>query len=177
MDSNDLKKYAEAGLSIRDISTKTNKSFSTIKYWLNKYNIKTLLKPYNKKESIIYGEYRYCTKCKTDQKTTNFYAMHGIPFSSTYCKQCASEQSIIRMKNFKLKCVEYKGGKCIICKYDKYIGALEFHHLDRNTKMFSISSLRSYSFNKKVIDELNKCALLCANCHREVEAGLLEIPA
>jgi hypothetical protein len=50
--------------------------------------------------------------------------------------------------------------------------ALEFHHLDGSRKDFGISSkgyTRSWS---KIRDELDKCILLCANCHREIHAGL-----
>lgn len=67
--------------------------------------------------------------------------------------------------NIKKKCVEYKGGKCERCGYDKCIGALDFHHLDPSQKDFGISTnIKSFDLIKK---ELDKCILLCANCHRE----------
>jgi len=47
------------------------------------------------------------------------------------------------MRKFKEKCVEYKGGKCDICGYDKYVGALEFHHENQKEKDFEISKLKS----------------------------------
>jgi predicted transcriptional regulator len=66
---------------------------------------------------------------------------------------------------YKQKCVDYLGGKCIICGYNKSLKALEFHHRDPSKKDFPISGIRkSWDFTKK---ELNKCDLLCANCHRE----------
>ena len=64
--------------------------------------------------------------------------------------------------------VEYKGGKCQKCGYDKYIGALEFHHLNPEEKDFNLSKLKANSFNHVVIEELNKCILVCSNCHREI---------
>ena len=79
------------------------------------------------------------------------------------------------MVNFKSKCVEYKGGKCVICNYTTYNGSLHFHHIDPTQKDFSISQFKSYKFGKIVTDELDKCVLLCANCHGEVEAGLVRI--
>ena len=65
--------------------------------------------------------------------------------------------------------VEYKGGKCEFCGYDKCIEALEFHHIDETTKEFAISgSTKSLEKQKK---EADKCYMLCANCHRELHAG------
>lgn len=66
--------------------------------------------------------------------------------------------------------VEYKGGKCQICGYDRCIQALDFHHLNPDEKDFSLSS------SSKSLDELkkeaDKCILVCSNCHREIHAGL-----
>ena len=64
--------------------------------------------------------------------------------------------------------VEYKGGCCEKCGYKKYIGALEFHHLDPNEKDFGIADkgfIRSWDKIKK---ELDKCILVCSNCHKEI---------
>lgn len=65
----------------------------------------------------------------------------------------------------KIKALEYKGNKCIICGYNKCSRALVFHHIDSAKKEFSISSVsRSWETIKK---ELDKCILLCMNCHAE----------
>ena len=70
----------------------------------------------------------------------------------------------------KLESVKYKGGCCKICGYSMCIKALEFHHLDPNEKDFSFSQgTKSW---ERVKIELDKCILLCANCHREVHAGM-----
>lgn len=82
-----------------------------------------------------------------------------------------------RIKNFRLRLkqqsVEYKGGKCIICNYNKCIKALEFHHLDPSIKDFNCSSV-SKSF-ESIKSELDKCVLLCSICHREVHAGIIKL--
>jgi len=62
--------------------------------------------------------------------------------------------------------VEYKGGKCVRCGYNKNVKALQFHHIDKTTKLFSISSGHCRSW-KSQIAEVDKCILLCANCHAE----------
>jgi hypothetical protein len=75
-----------------------------------------------------------------------------------------------KRKTTKELCVEYKGGKCEICGYKKCFNALEFHHISDLEKDFSISEKQSFDNNMK--NELDKCVLVCANCHREIHDGL-----
>lgn len=70
----------------------------------------------------------------------------------------------------KQKAIEYKGGSCINCGYSKYYGALEFHHLNSQEKDLDWIKLRLTSWDK-ITAELDKCVLLCANCHREAHAS------
>ncbi len=85
---------------------------------------------------------------------------------NTYCKKCVSDIATVRYRNCKKLCVDYKGGKCEFCGYNKSLGALQFHHLDPSQKEFQISG--KSNFNKKIMKELDKCILLCANCHFEI---------
>ena len=75
-----------------------------------------------------------------------------------------------KRKALRKKAVEYKGGKCEICGYCKCAEALEFHHKDSSKKDFGISGKGYTRSWEKVKEELDKCVLLCANCHREVHA-------
>ncbi len=80
-----------------------------------------------------------------------------------------------RRRKIKLLSIQYKGGKCQICGYNKYPGALDLHHV-YGQKSFGIGDkgyTRSWEITKK---ELDKCILVCANCHREVEAGITQLP-
>jgi 5-methylcytosine-specific restriction endonuclease McrA len=77
-----------------------------------------------------------------------------------------------RRKNIRWKAIAYKGGRCQICSYDRCAEALEFHHLNSSRKDFGISSKGYTRSWNKVLEELEKCILLCANCHREIHAGL-----
>lgn len=63
------------------------------------------------------------------------------------------------------------GGKCSICGYNKCINALEFHH-DKGKKEEVLSILIKDYSKQKSLKEIRKCILLCANCHRELHAGL-----
>ena len=77
-----------------------------------------------------------------------------------------------RRKKIRQMAVEYKGGRCSICGYSRCVEALEFHHLDPQSKDFGISDKGYTRSWKKVKEELDRCVILCANCHREVHAGL-----
>lgn len=70
-------------------------------------------------------------------------------------------------RKLKERLVEYKGGKCERCGYNKCITALEFHHLDPSKKDFGIGSKKVLSF-EKCKEEVDKCILVCSNCHKEI---------
>ena len=95
---------------------------------------------------------------------------HILLTSGTYkCKECRKDAVIdIRRRN-KIKLVEYKGGKCERCGYDKCIDALEFHHLNPDEKDFGVSCGDTRSL-EKLKAEADKCIMVCANCHREIHA-------
>lgn len=74
-------------------------------------------------------------------------------------------------KKKKLIAVEAFGGECCICGYNKCTEALDFHHLDKSEKEESPSYIiMRWSF-EKAKKELDKCILVCANCHREIHAN------
>ena len=73
-----------------------------------------------------------------------------------------------RRRKVKQMAIEYKGGKCQICGYNKYQGALEFHHIN-GKKEFGIGDKGYTRSWESIKSELNKCILVCANCHREIE--------
>jgi hypothetical protein len=67
------------------------------------------------------------------------------------------------------KLVQMKGGSCEICGYKKNQAALSFHHDDPTTKRFQIDLRRcSNSSWKDLLEETEKCRLLCLNCHSEL---------
>ena len=77
-----------------------------------------------------------------------------------------------RRKKVRQMAVEYKGGSCEVCGYDRCIDALEFHHNDLSDKKFGISEKGYTRSWKEVMKELDKCIMMCANCHRELHAKL-----
>jgi hypothetical protein len=75
-------------------------------------------------------------------------------------------------RTMKQRCVEYKGGECQRCGYSTCLKALTFHHLDSELKEFGISAKGNTRSWEKIKAELDKCILLCHNCHAEHHAGL-----
>ena len=78
-----------------------------------------------------------------------------------------------RRNNIRRKATEYLGDKCCFCGYSRCLSALDFHHIVDEDKNFTIRDgvTRSWS---RVQQELEKCILVCSNCHREIHAGLLQ---
>ncbi len=92
--------------------------------------------------------------------------------SNAEYKTLQDQRTIERRRRIKEEAVEYKGGKCQVCDYNKCITALDFHHLDPELKDVDFKC----GFNlEKLKPELDKCILLCCRCHREVHAGLLTL--
>lgn len=97
-------------------------------------------------------------------------------YNRLYCYKCspkglsANEAIKFKKRQLKNKLIEYKGGKCQKCGYNKCKGALHFHHRNPNQKDFSISHINlndtNFSF-ENILKEIDKCDLLCANCHAE----------
>jgi hypothetical protein len=73
--------------------------------------------------------------------------------------------------------VREAGGCCILCGYDRHVGALEFHHLDASQKRMSVSRDGVALSLRAAREEAAKCVLLCSNCHAEVEGGVAVVPA
>jgi len=79
-----------------------------------------------------------------------------------------------RRKKVREMAIDHKGGRCQCCGYDKCKDSLEFHHLVKDKKSFGISA-KGYTRSWKAIKtELEKCLMLCANCHREWHAGIID---
>jgi hypothetical protein len=83
------------------------------------------------------------------------------------CTKCRIDAVSRKRRKIKEDLVEYKGGQCEVCGYNKCIAALEFHHKDHTQKDFALSK-NGYTFGlDKAKKEVDKCILICANCHRE----------
>ncbi len=107
-----------------------------------------------------------CDTCSLVKHKIEFYKGHKS------CKVCHNNQVIDRQREIKKQCIDYMGGKCCKCGYCKYQGALEFHHLDPTKKDFGISRKQKTNF-EDLKKELDKCILICSNCHRELHGAMV----
>lgn len=171
-----LKKYVEENKTVREISVLENRAFTSVRYWLKKHNLKTNGVCFKNQLKKDYDGVRICPMCNQNKSLKEFYSRRGQQGMSTYCKICTNKNTLDRQKSIKKKALEYKGGCCEICGYNKFEGALEFHHLNPKEKDFNISSIRQLSkFTEKIKTELDKCILVCANCHREIHGNVTKL--
>jgi len=115
-----------------------------------------------------------CKDCSKKLNKSNGYKRKTRVGFLSRCKKCHSTYSIERWRDRKAKAVEMKGGKCTLCGYDRYFGALEFHHTDPSEKDAVWRKLRLKSW-ESIVKELEKCVLLCSNCHREEHGRWREV--
>jgi 5-methylcytosine-specific restriction endonuclease McrA len=112
------------------------------------------------------------------EKKNEICKKHGLtPYSQTRrsdnghirwkCDKCNYEKVVEYRRKKKLWALNYLGNKCSVCGYDKCLQALEFHHKMAKDKEFQLSKYTHCSY-KVLKDELDKCTLVCSNCHREI---------
>ncbi len=94
-----------------------------------------------------------------------------------YCDRAEENKKAVakRRKKIKSMAIEYKGGQCCVCGYSKCSAALDFHHKLGEEKLFGLGlngMTRSWERTKAEVD---KCVLVCANCHREIHEGMTQI--
>lgn len=120
---------------------------------------------------------KVCTKCKFAKSINQFYKSkthsQGV---MCYCKDCFNRKAVDRWIKRKQKAVHYKGSQCVDCRLhlsNSHYSVFEFHHVESSTKDYDWTKLRLKSWDK-ILMELNKCILLCANCHRVRHSRLEE---
>lgn len=114
-----------------------------------------------------------CTCCGLEKDQSEYYKKNKQRYYSE-CKVCFKQRMLVRTREQADFIYSIVGDKCSVCGYNKCDHALELHHVDPSKKEFSLSKSRSYS-KQKILAEIDKCVLLCANCHREVHAGILKL--
>ncbi len=123
---------------------------------------------------------KFCGGCSSEQPLTNWTAKGtrcrtcvGEAAKRSYAKMKADPERVrhrnksvsLKRKELKRQAVEYKGNKCTDCGNTYPDCVYDFHHLDPEAKDFSIAKKAWVSFDD-IKQELDKCILLCANCHR-----------
>lgn len=108
---------------------------------------------------------KICTKCNISKTIDCFYSRgpkeNNAPTS--WCKTCLNKRSMEKWKQKRLDAIKYLGGICVDCKQSFHPNVFDFHHLHDKDFDWAKLKLRSDNDIKK---ELDKCILLCSNCHR-----------
>lgn len=165
-----LQALVDGGAVLREIADELDLSISTVRYWLGKYGLRTHGRP---GRSSLRGPDRprvIESVCRHHGPAEFILENRG----AYRCKRCRAAAVSKWRRRVKLKLIEEAGGRCRVCGYDRYQGALHFHHLDPTEKEFIISRKVTRSFDE-IRREAAKCVLLCGNCHAEVEAGLVRL--
>jgi transposase len=167
MEKEQLKELISEGLSTRELAYKLNTCQSNIKYWLKKYNLKTLFNQYNKGYHQEITE-KVCPVCNQTKPVNEFYPRRGRIGYAGYCKKCDNEYTQKRIVNTKIKMILYKGGHCVDCDLPlekSHYSVFDFHHTNHSEKDPNFKHIRSHNW-ERIKKEIDKCILLCSNCHR-----------
>lgn len=159
MNKEELESLVSEGLSNREIADKLGKNHSTVRYWLNKYGLKT------KHPCCMNGEV-YGHQCSCGE--TDPLKFHDT--NKRVCKKCRHRKTRNRMRESKKFAIKYKGGQCRLCGYNRSVRALHFHHRDPSQKDPLWRSFRSFT-QERICSMLDACELVCANCHSEIHDG------
>jgi transposase-like protein len=165
-----LTELVEAGGTHRSIAAELGISVATVRYWLKRFGLATRgtamrQLPAREKEARPLSTQRNCKH----HGETRFALFTGGVYR---CVRCRAEAVARRRRAVRAAIIREAGGRCVVCGYDRYVGALQFHHLEPSEKEFTISGRGVTRALDRLRVEASKCALLCANCHAEVEGGV-----
>jgi transposase len=174
VDKDRLEELVQAGMSTRELANALGLSQTSVRHWLRRYDLKTKKRrdPSGWKAAKEAGLLGHVMTCVRHGETE--FVLEGRGYYR--CKRCRAESVAKRRRRVKEILVAEAGGRCSICGYDRYIGALEFHHVDPGAKRLTISWNGVTRSLDVVRTEARKCVLLCSNCHAEVEAGAAALP-
>jgi len=171
-----LETLIAAGMSIAQIAVEIDRSKATVRHWLTRYGLKThgALGRRRRVERVAAGDApqeSILAVCSHHGETEFCLNRRGY----YRCKQCRSQAVAHRRRRMKRILVEEAGGACTVCGYGRNVRALHFHHLEPSRKRHEINARGAAIALSRLRAEASKCVLLCANCHAEVEAGLITV--
>jgi transposase len=169
-----LEQLLAEGLTVRAMAERLRVSYTTVRHWLRKYDLMTLrgAKLASTKAARDAGVQDAVIDCPIHGPTRHIRRLDG----GMRCLACRSAAVSDRRRRVKSILVAELGGGCAICGYDRSPAALHFHHVDPSSKRFAVS-LRGLSLSLETVRaEAQRCVLLCARCHAEVESGETRLP-
>lgn len=111
---------------------------------------------------------KHCPRCQENKVNADFNKSKASNDGlQSYCRTCNKNRSSQFRREFKEACVDYLGGACWKCLEEFPLAVFDFHHTNPDEKDMEVSSMTFLPWEQVAL-ELDKCALLCSNCHREV---------
>jgi transposase-like protein len=166
-----LEQLVEEQLTIEQIGGRLGIGSAAVRHWLRKYGLRTARARHAPRNTPADRE--VIRECQRHGWTV--FVVSGTD-KRLRCKQCRIDHVSARRRRVKTILVAEAGGCCQLCGYDRYAGALQFHHRDPTEKAFGLATQGVARSLSRARAEVVKCVLLCANCHAEVEGGLANIP-
>lgn len=168
-----LRAMLEGGSTYAEMAAEFGVSVATVRHWLMKLGLRSTRGP---------GRRRVHPRAEDGVNVVQSHCeRHGMTRfrrdrrGSMRCARCQSDAVAARRRRIKAILVAEAGGACTLCGYERYVGALQFHHLDPAEKRFALSVGGLTRSLEKAREESRKCVLLCSNCHAEVEAGVAAV--
>ncbi|TMK60881.1 MAG: hypothetical protein E6G53_17135 [Actinobacteria bacterium] len=164
-----LEADVERGLSIRSLATAHGVSEATVRHWLRKFGLQTARAARMQASEAAHRSEKEIVEIRC---LHHGMAPHILESRGSFrCTKCRAKWVAARRRRVKAILVAEAGGRCQLCGYSRYVGALQFHHLDPTEKAFSLSRGGVTRSLEKARQEAAKCALVCSNCHAELEGG------
>jgi transposase len=170
----ELERLIGEGGTLRSISGDLGVGLATVRHWLRRYGLET--------RATAARKHANAARADGERAITRVCRVHGptrftLYTGGTYrCARCRGAAVMRRRRAVRERIVKEAGGRCVLCGYDEYLGALQFHHLDPAQKKFGLSGRGLTRSLERLREEARKCVLLCANCHAAVEGGVRTLP-
>ena len=170
MDIEKLKQYLAEGKSTNEIAPLMGlKSGSTVRFWMKKHGLTSNAgKGGCKVVHAVINKQKVCLICKESKPVEEFSTRKNRNTAlSSYCKNCQAKDTYKRYEDIKSQLISLKGGKCALCYQTYPVAVYSFHHTGKEHKDFNLADRRHSSLTT-VLKELEKCILVCRNCHAEI---------
>lgn len=125
------------------------------------------------KKPVIDGK-KECPECKEWKDLSLFRLCPKRKRYASTCRVCDGNRATEYGRETKAKGIAYLGGACACCGYSRSLASLHFHHVEPEKKGFAIAKFKCRKWDT-VRPELDKCLLLCANCHGELHEGTITL--
>jgi transposase-like protein len=171
-----LEAMVDVGMTIAEIAAEVQRSRGAVRHWLRRYGLKTKRARGERlvltKAARAAGLLTVTMDCRVHGETE--FVLEGRGYYR--CKRCRADAVVRHRQKLKTTLVTEAGGSCVICGYSKNARALQFHHLEPDHKRLGFSAQGVTHSLAALRNEAQKCVLLCANCHAEVEDGAVSVP-